>query len=75
MHALKNLIDSGMDMYCSLPILSAFMGHKNVYDTERYIHLTAEYFPDILDKTSEIDEGIRNIITKAIIKDGNEDEK
>lgn len=75
MHALKNLIDSGMDMYCSLPILSAFMGHKNVYDTERYIHLTAEYFPDILDKTSEIDEGIRIIITKAIIKDGNEDEK
>ena len=67
MHALKKLVDSGMDMYCGLPILSAFMGHKNVYDTESYIHLSAEYYPDILNKASEIDEGIRYIISKAII--------
>lgn len=67
MHALKKLVDSGVDMYCGLPILSAFMGHKNVYDTESYIHLSAEYYPDILDKVSGIDEGIRNIMAKAII--------
>ncbi len=67
MHALKKLVDSGMDMYCGLPILSAFMGHKNVYDTESYIHLSAEYYPGILGRASGIDEGIRNIMAKAII--------
>ena len=67
MHVLKNLVDSGIDMYCGLPILSAFMGHKNIYDTECYIHLTAEYYPDILNKASEVDEGVRSIIAKAVI--------
>ena len=72
MHALKKLIDNGRDMYCSLPILSAFMGHKNVYDTEVYIHLTKEYYPDILEKSSVLDKEINNIISKAYIRNENE---
>lgn len=68
MHALKKMIDNGKDMYCCLPILSAFMGHKNMYDTESYIHLTVELFPEIVSKAELYDTEICNVIAKAITK-------
>lgn len=40
-------VKSGKDMYCLLPILSVFMGHKTLLGTESYIRLTSEMFPEL----------------------------
>ena len=47
-HALEQMICTGMDPYCSLPILSTYLGHKGVESTEKYLRLTKQYFIDIL---------------------------
>jgi integrase len=47
-HALKKMVDDDVDIYCALPVLSVFIGHSNVNDTERYIRLTQEIYPDII---------------------------
>lgn len=43
--SFKQMVESGMDMYVALPTLSAYMGHKTIYATERYVRLTAEVYP------------------------------
>ncbi|MGM0110209.1 tyrosine-type recombinase/integrase [Enterococcus sp. DIV0187] len=51
-------IISGKDMYCTLPILSAYLGHRTIFATEKYVQLTKENFPEInqkmIDKMDEI---------------------
>lgn len=49
-HSLQKLICDGKDTYLLLPILSTYLGHKNIYATERYLRLTSEMYPDILKK-------------------------
>ncbi len=50
--SFKQMIDSGMDMYVALPVLSTYLGHKTVYATERYVRLTMELYPYIGEKLS-----------------------
>jgi len=50
-HALKKMSDSGIDMYCALPVLSAYIGHSSIQATEQYLRLTKEFYPDITQKT------------------------
>jgi len=50
-HALKKMSESGIDMYCSLPVLSTFIGHSSITATEQYLRLTEEFYPDITQKT------------------------
>ncbi|MBE1557202.1 tyrosine-type recombinase/integrase [Sporosarcina limicola] len=52
-HALEQMIKNGQDPYCSLPILSSYLGHKGVESTEKYLRLTKQYFTDILQFNSE----------------------
>jgi site-specific recombinase XerD len=47
-HSLVKMIDSGVDIYCALPILSVFLGHKKVESTENYVRLTQEMYPDVV---------------------------
>ncbi len=47
-HALEQMICRGIDPYCSLPILSTYLGHKGIESTEKYLRLTKQYFIDIL---------------------------
>lgn len=35
--ALEKMVEQGHDVYVALPLLSAFMGHANIYDTEYYL--------------------------------------
>jgi integrase len=37
----------GADLGAKLPVLATYMGHKNLSETQRYLRLTAELFPDI----------------------------
>jgi len=56
-NAFKQMIDSGMDMYVALPVLSTYLGHKTIYATERYVRLTMALFPYINEQFKEkIDE-------------------
>jgi len=48
-HALEKLVSNGTDIYCALPLISAFLGHKNISSTETYVRLTNEMFPDLID--------------------------
>ncbi len=47
-HALEQMIHKRMDPYCSLPILSTYLGHKGIESTEKYLRLTKQYFINIL---------------------------
>ena len=47
-HSLMKQVKNGADIYCVLPILSVFLGHKKLSDTETCVRLTREMFPDII---------------------------
>jgi site-specific recombinase XerD len=68
-HALIKLTKEGRDIYCSLPLLAAFLGHKKVLDTETYLRLTQEVYPDILQKNIDISSEIFSTITSNLIID------
>ncbi len=46
-HTLIKQVKAGKDIYCLLPILSVFMGHKTLSGTESYVRLTSEMFPEL----------------------------
>lgn len=53
-NSLKQMSDNGFDMYCSLPILSVYVGHSSIKSTEKYLRLTTSIFPDLEDKISNL---------------------
>lgn len=52
-HSFKQMVDSGIDMYVALPILSTYLGHKTIYATERYVRLTMSLYPYIEERFSQ----------------------
>lgn len=61
-HSLIQLTQNGVDIYTSLPMLSTFLGHKKVLDTETYVRLTQEMYPDILKMNTEVTDQIYSSI-------------
>lgn len=57
-YSFKQLTDSGLDMYVALPILSAYLGHKTIFATEKYVRLTLQMFPYIEEKFRDAAERI-----------------
>lgn len=51
-HSLNQMVRQGIDIYCALPILSTYLGHASVAATERYLRLTEEAYPGILEAVS-----------------------
>ncbi|MDT8402547.1 MAG: tyrosine-type recombinase/integrase [Bacteroidales bacterium] len=47
-HSLAMMAENGMDLYCSLPILSTYLGHQSFQSTNSYVRLTAEIYPELL---------------------------
>lgn len=47
-HSLMKMAKSGHDLYYALPLLSTYMGHKAIDATERYVRLTQEMYPELL---------------------------
>ena len=47
-HSFVKLSDDGMDLYCSWPYLSIYLGHKSLESTEQYVRLTAQMYPELL---------------------------
>lgn len=51
-HALEKMVSEGRDIYCALPTLSTYLGHRGIESTEKYLRLTQESFKDVI---SEMD--------------------
>ncbi len=51
-HTLAKQVKDGVDMYITLPILSVYVGHNSVRATQRYVRLTAETYPELIEKVS-----------------------
>jgi len=49
-HKLESWYKQGADLGVKLPLLAAYMGHKNLVSTQWYLHLTPEIFPDIVNR-------------------------
>jgi len=46
-HTLLRWYRDGADLDAKLPVLATYLGHQSVAGTQRYMHLTAELFPEI----------------------------
>ena len=47
-HCLRKWILAGRDMNAALPVLSAYLGHKDLSGTQDYLRLTADMYPNIV---------------------------
>jgi integrase len=57
-HAMEKMLADGYDLYCSLPILSTYLGHKGLKDVESYLRLTDSKFAEILESEKELYHGV-----------------
>ena len=53
-HSLQQNIEMGKDIYTSLTCLMVYLGHSKISSTEYYLRLTAEVFPDFLERADSI---------------------
>lgn len=54
----QQLDHDGVNLYSEVPILSTYLGHKNIYGTEKYLHMAASNRTDILSKMAVYSSGI-----------------
>jgi len=57
-HALEQMQEKGFDLYYTLPIISTYVGHQGIRDTERYLRLPAFQYPLIIDAENVVLKGI-----------------
>ena len=48
-HTLEQMQAKGFDLYTSLPLLSVYLGHKHITETEYYLRLVDECHSSMLD--------------------------
>ena len=51
-HALLRWYQNGADLNAKLLVLAAYLGHQSLKGTQRYLHLTAELFPEVTQRVS-----------------------
>ena len=61
--ALRRWYQDGADLDAKLPLLATYLGHVNLSGTQRYLHLTAELFPEI---TARADAAFGDVIPRRI---------
>lgn len=69
--ALKQMVDNGMDMYCTLPILSTYLGHQSLEATNHYVRICTEMYPDLVHNL----EGVFNNVFPQLNHDFHEDDR
>lgn len=60
--SLDQMLSTGMNPYTALPILSAYVGHVNLTDTEKYIHLTRNNHEHFIQSESSLSTIIPEVI-------------
>jgi integrase len=63
--SLASMVESKLDLYYSIPILSKYLGHKSIRATEKYIMLTDEMFKGMLSEVNKICAFIFPVLTKT----------
>ncbi|MGE4273269.1 MAG: tyrosine-type recombinase/integrase [Desulfitobacterium sp.] len=53
-HALEKMVKEGQDIYCTLPILSTYLGHRGIESTEKYLRLTEEAFGGLINTVAPL---------------------
>jgi integrase/recombinase XerD len=53
-HSLASMAGAGMDLYYSLPVLSTYLGHQSLAATDKYVRLTAEMYPSIIENANKL---------------------
>jgi site-specific recombinase XerD len=61
--ALRRWYREGADLDAKLPLLATYLGHVNLSGTQRYLHLTAELFPEI---TARADAAFGDVIPRRV---------
>jgi len=61
-NCLRNWVLEGKDLRAYMPVLQAYLGHVSYADTAYYLHLTADLFPNIVEKAQY---ALGDIIPKA----------
>jgi integrase/recombinase XerD len=56
--SMEKMKASGMDLYCALPLLSVYLGHKGLGETERYLRLPQFRMNEIAFSGSKLVEGM-----------------
>lgn len=47
-HSMATMAEYRLDLYYSLPVLSEYLGHQSLESTDKYIRLTSEMYPGLL---------------------------
>lgn len=56
--ALEKMVEQGRDVYVALPLLSAFMGHANIYDTEYCLRFLPSAHRALLEQEAQISRAV-----------------
>jgi len=70
-HSLVKMTRAGKDIYCCLPMISVFMGHKKVLNTEYYLRLTQEMYPELIQLDSSVTASINEVIKRSFLINNN----
>lgn len=62
-HTLLRWYREGADLDAKLPVLATYLGHQSLAGTQRYLHLTAELYPEI---TARLNAAFGDLIPRRI---------
>jgi site-specific recombinase XerD len=62
-HTLRRWYREGANLDAKLPLLATYLGHQHLSGTQRYLHLTAELFPEI---ATRVDAAFGDVIPRRI---------
>lgn len=63
-HTLLRWYREGADLDAKLPVLATYLGHQSLTGTQRYLHLTAELFPEI---TARVNAAFGDVIPRRTV--------
>ena len=53
-HSLAEMSRKGLDLYYSLPVLSKYLGHSSLEATDKYVRLTSDIYPELMEEVSSL---------------------
>jgi len=57
-YSLEKMVAEGRDIYCALPVLSAYLGHRGIESTEKYLRMTVEAYDSVINTMEKYYQGV-----------------